>query len=85
MNRFLAVWPIVDDTIPLPDLIAEATADLPAVAMRANAQLVSRPSWSVRPGSAVPGSGGAATVLVCEARAVRCRRPSDIIREAVAC
>lgn len=29
MNRFRAVWPIVDETIPFPDLVSEASAEMP--------------------------------------------------------
>jgi DNA polymerase-3 subunit epsilon len=34
MSVFRAIWPITDETVPVRDLIAEARADLPAVARR---------------------------------------------------
>jgi len=68
---FRAIWPILDPTRPLRALIAEATADLPDVAVRTQAALTGPGHWSMAPSVNVPGSGNIAEdVLIYEAPAV---------------
>jgi hypothetical protein len=67
-----AIWPVIDD-LPASDLIAEALADLPIVAVRHGRTLAGRPRWSIRPGHDVPGSGGALLVVICDVMTVRAR------------
>lgn len=55
--RFRALWPITDHTQPFLDLIAEAKADLPAVAARAHARPLRGGRWSIAPSAEIPGSG----------------------------
>lgn len=64
------LWPVVDPSIPLRELLAEAAADLPEVATRAHAKVTGPGRWSMAPSEAVPGSGRVTdTVLIFEAPA----------------
>lgn len=65
-----AFWPVLNDGLPLADLMAKAQRDLPAVARRHRVELVGRQRWSIRPGQDVPGSAGAEWVVVCESCAL---------------
>lgn len=64
---FLAVWPVIDPTVPDVDLLAEARADIRAVALRHGCRLADIGQPTIRDGRTVPGSGGAARVVVCTA------------------
>lgn len=64
MSTFQAVWPVVDSDVPLPDLYAEAAADLGRVAARHGVRLTGEPTFKIRTGKKVPGSQGAARVIV---------------------
>ncbi|MFJ7748686.1 hypothetical protein ACIQXM_01870 [Arthrobacter sp. NPDC097144] len=64
MSTFQAVWPVVDSAVPLPDLYAEAAADLGRVAARHGVRLTGEPTFKIRTGKKVPGSRGAARVIV---------------------
>lgn len=75
-HTFTALWPITDRR-PMRYLIAEAREDLPRVLLLAHARLLAEPRWSIRRGQDVPGSGGAAEVLVAVAPAMRAQRPAD--------
>jgi hypothetical protein len=77
MSRFLAVWPVADDTMPLHELLDEARRDLPAVARRHGQRVLRHGSPALREGRSVPGSGGAALVVVIVAEV-------EPIRQAVA-
>lgn len=67
---FRAIWPVLDPSRLLQDLIAEASQDLPRVALMAHAEITGRGRWSMRPAAEVPGSGNVtATVLMYEAPA----------------
>lgn len=69
MSVFRAIWPITDPDIPARDLIAEARADLPAVANRHGVVLLGNPTTCairIARGQGVPGSGGAHRVVVAE-------------------
>jgi hypothetical protein len=68
---FRAIWPVVDPTVPLRHLVAEAAADVPNVALRSRAEITGPGTWSMAPSEAVPGSGRVTdTVLIFEAPAV---------------
>lgn len=70
MSVFRAFWPIIDQTIPLRDLIAEASDQLPALIAQAHCHVTGRGRWSVTLSSSVPGSGRITeTVLLYEAPA----------------
>jgi hypothetical protein len=70
-----AIWPVLEPTTPLPDLIAQA--DLHAIARQAHATITGRPRWAIRPGTDIPGSGGHPLVLIAEAPARPARRRID--------
>lgn len=72
---FVAVWPIVEMTTPA-ELIQEARADLAGLANQARAALMGKPKFSIRPGSEVPGSGGAEFVVCATAPAIEMAVPS---------
>lgn len=75
MNRFRAVWPIVDETIPFPDLCREANAEIPRLAAQARAQLTRVGRFLIAPSDLVPGSGRVtAWALVYEAPATPVKR-----------
>lgn len=61
---FEAVWPIVVPGMPRDELIAEAAADIHAVAARAGVRLTGTPTFAIHPGRAQRGSQGAAYCLV---------------------
>lgn len=67
---FRAVWPVVSTGHPIADLLDEALEDLPNVARRHNAVIVGKAQAGLMDGRRVPGSGGAAQVLVIEAPAI---------------
>jgi hypothetical protein len=72
-----AIWPVTDDTIPTADLIAEARADLPAVARRHGLVITGDTAHCavrIAKGRGVPGSGGARRVLIAEV-------PAETIRD----
>lgn len=57
--NFRAIWPIVDETTGIRDLIAAAEADLPLLLAQAHAAITdnTRGRWSIVPSVNVPGSG----------------------------
>jgi hypothetical protein len=63
---FRAIWPVLDETTPLLELLSDASDELPAITRRAHVELAGRPRWSIQPGWQIPGSGGAMFVVVCE-------------------
>lgn len=68
LSRFRALWPVTDPTVPAVDLLAEAQADLPAVARRHGARnIVWHAAPVLREGRSTPGSGGAAVVVTIDA------------------
>ncbi len=71
-QQLQVVWPVIDHALlATPDvLLAEAVADLPAVARRSHARIVGPVRVAVRAGRIVPGSGGAAWVVHAVADAV---------------
>lgn len=73
-HMFRAVWPIVleggSDAQTDAELIGQAISDLPNVAHRHNATIVGQPRACIADGRRVPGSGGAAQVVVIEAPAI---------------
>lgn len=75
MSTFQAVWPIIDSDVPLPDLYAEAAADLSRVAARHGARLTGEPTFKIRTGKNTPGSQGAARVIIANvpAEEITCR------------
>jgi hypothetical protein len=76
---FQAIWPVVDRTRPLSDLIPDAREDLPGMLARARCHLpcgMSSVRWSIRLGRDVPGSAGAVEVLVAECPVGRV--PADV-------
>jgi hypothetical protein len=73
---FRAVWPVIDPTTPMSQLLLEGAADLPNVARRHRAQLIGPAKYALRPGQDVPGSGGAGLVLVATAPATPIPRPT---------
>jgi hypothetical protein len=73
------MWPIVDETVPVEQILAEARADLPELAARAHAQIVGPAQIRVLPSRFVPGCGGVSQrVLLLEAPAVEVARYSDV-------
>jgi hypothetical protein len=67
---FRAVWPIVDERVPLPHLEAQAEADLPLLLGQVHARLLERGVFKVADSRTVPGSGRVTPrVLVYEAPA----------------
>jgi hypothetical protein len=74
--HYRGIWPVLDESRPLRDLIAEAETDLPwlLATSRVERSLWGRPRWSKRPGRDVAGSGGAAEVLVVDLSVVPVRR-----------
>lgn len=84
-DRFRAIWPIVNESIPWADLIAEARRDLAIVAGQAHCRPDWRAGrWSLARSVDVPGSGRTtASVLVYEAPATPIEaRPYHARREA---
>ncbi len=67
MSRFLALWPIIDDTVPMHDVLDEARQDLPAVARRHGLRVLAHDTPLIQPGHRTPGSGGAALVVTIRA------------------
>ena len=66
--RFRALWPVINADLPAEHLLAEAQADLPAVARRYGARsIVWHDAPVLREGRSVPGSGGAAHVVTIDA------------------
>ncbi|WP_402465717.1 hypothetical protein [Isoptericola aurantiacus] len=63
----MAVWPVVDDTVALDDLLAEARSDVRDVAWRHGFELVAAGSPVLREGRTVAGSGGAEFVVTVSA------------------
>lgn len=80
MTTFRAIWPVVDESVPLKELLDEAAADLPAVARRHGLVVRSALHPRVARGRDVPGSGGADLVVLIDVEVVRIR---DLRREAV--
>lgn len=73
-HRFMAIWPIVDESVEYHRLCREAADDLPQVLARTRAQVVGPGRFSIAPSVSVPGSGRVTpTVLVYEAPAVPVR------------
>lgn len=74
---FLAIWPIVDETVSYADLCRQAERDLPDMIARARVILARPGRFSIAPSEKVPGSGRITdAVLVYEAPATRApRRP----------
>ncbi len=68
------VWPVVDVDLRDEVLMQEALDLLPETAVASSLELdpETRPLLRVCPGARVPGSGGAALVVVCQVRARRC-------------
>lgn len=67
-SGFRALWPVVDETVPVPELLAEAHADLPRMArFHGTADILDAGPATLRPGRAVPGSGGARLVVTIDA------------------
>lgn len=75
-QHFRAIWPILDPRRTLTALSDEAWPDLQVLAARARVQMLGRPRWCIRPGSDVPGSGGAHLVLVADVAV--CVVPSNV-------
>lgn len=72
VHRFRAIWPVIDDTLPTPALLAEALDDLPAVGLRHGVRVLPKSAVArIAEGRTVPGSGGAQTVVVIDVAAVR--------------
>lgn len=67
---FRALWPVTRP-LTLDDAIDEASADLPRLLTTHRVRLLARPRWQLARGASIPGSGGAHTVLVCDAPAER--------------
>lgn len=76
MSTFRAIWPVLA-AMTLDDAIDEASADLPRLCRIHRVRIVGMPRWALRRGSQVPGSGGAHTVLVLDAAAIRVERPGE--------
>lgn len=63
-----AIWPVVDEAMPPEELIAEALAALPRVALWQGVRRIITVRWpELVDGDRVPGSGGAARVVVVQA------------------
>ncbi|HEX6968509.1 MAG TPA: hypothetical protein VF174_06840, partial [Micromonosporaceae bacterium] len=62
------VWPIVDDTRTLSELIAEAGGELDRHADQAHAIITGPPVWEIHPAADVPGWTGYAPGSVLIAR-----------------
>ena len=67
-HTFRAIWPITEP-VTFDDAIDEASKDVPALLRQARACATGPYRWTMRRGYTIPGSGGAHTVLVCEAPA----------------
>jgi len=82
MEHYRALWPLLGSKrrTPLRDLIAEAERQLPLMLLIAHVRRApsGRPLWSIRPGSDVPGSGGADEVLVLDLPVVVVPRDADV-------
>lgn len=76
--RFRAMWPVADTTSPAVDLMDEAVRDLPDVARRHGLQVVDHRPPVIVPGTSLPGSGGAAHVVIIDARVVRIRDMANV-------
>lgn len=79
LEVFHAIWPITDTTLAFHELRAEGEGLLPELLRMHRLEQVGRPRWSVRPGSDVPGSGGAHTVLLAVVPVVQIPRDVDAI------
>lgn len=77
--HYRAIWPVLDESLPLTDLIDEANRDLPQLLRRSRLRAAARPRWCLRPGRDVPGSGGARTVLVCDVAVAQIPRDVDAL------
>lgn len=76
-HRFMAIWPIVDESVEYHRLCREAADDLPNVLARTGAQVTGPGRFSIAPSVTVPGSGRITdSVLIYEAPGVPIpRRP----------
>lgn len=72
-HRFRAMWPVEDQTMPPRRLLAEAEADLADVAFRHGVRVVAAAPGTIVEGRTVPGSGGAALVVLIECIVERLR------------
>lgn len=79
---YRGVWPVLDRR-PLHELIAEAEGDLPwmLALSRVERTVWGRLRWSIRPGRDVPGSGGAAEVLVVDMPVARVARTEATVTQ----
>ncbi|NYD87794.1 hypothetical protein [Cellulomonas oligotrophica] len=73
VHRFRAVWPVDDPQAAPSELLTQAAADLDAVAGRHALAVTHAGPPRLMPGRAVPGSGGAALVVVIDALVQRLR------------
>lgn len=78
-QHWRAIWPVLDESRTLSELVGEASDQLPGMFARARLRPIGRPRWSVRPGADIPGSGGAATVLVADVPVTAVPRDVDTV------
>lgn len=64
MTEFQAIWPVTDPTMPAHELIAEAQQDFRNVAARHRARITGTPTFQYRAGRNIPGSQGAARIII---------------------
>lgn len=67
-QHYRAIWPITGDgeAMSVHQLIDEARPDLTNILQRSRLEPAGRARWCIRMGQDVPGSGGAASVLVAD-------------------
>lgn len=66
------VWPIVDDTFTLTELVASAQWQLDGLAKQGHCRITGPATWTTRSGCDLPGWGAYPLVLVAEMSAAPC-------------
>ena len=79
VEHYRAFWPVTDESLTFDELRAQGESDLPRLLHFARVAQVGRGRWCLRPGSDVPGSGGAHTVLIADVPVVRVPRNVDTL------
>ena len=69
MSRFLGVWPILDDTLTMPDLRAEADETLATLAWAQGVVVVEDPRWTIAEGQVDGYPSPTGLYLMAEAEA----------------